>query len=296
MKTKALAILLLIATSAIAQVTVTSPTSSFSQMVTTGGAALTDFLADQQTGQGEDDFSVNGFYSAYSNVNGVQTQLMRFNFNSIARKTTFTGNVRVGVDADGDGDVDLFYGVSSSGNTNAIVFQNPGTGLNVSPSTTTLGTAYGSIPLTASNYNYRISDMDLTDGMLTFSMPFATLQSTLNALGFTVDENTLMRFIAFTSTQSNAINQDLYGSSGISGSVRFDAPGGGFTEFENFYGQRRVVPEPSTYGAIFMGALISFFWFRSLMVKKRLYAPLEPPLDVRKVAGSSPAGTTTSYR
>lgn len=261
---------LLLASLLTAQVTVLSPTSSFNQVVTSSGTPMTDFLNDQQTGQGSDDFSVNGFYMNFVNVGGVQTQVLRFQMNTFDPKG-FRGNLRIGIDATGDGAIDLFYGVSTSGSSAGIYFQNPGTGLNVSPSTTTLGTNYGMIALTSTNYSYVQSDVVADDAMISFSVPFASINSALQGVGIQADSSTFMRFIAFTATQSNSINQDMYGTSGINSAVRFDAEGGGFTEFQNFNGARPVVPEPSTYGAILMGILLSLFGFRSVMKHRPIY-------------------------
>ena len=257
-----------------AQVTVTSPTSSFTQVKQADGTPLLDFLDDQQTGQGADDFTVNGFFMAYQAINGVQNQIVRMQLN-VFDSRGFRGNLRLGIDADGDGDIDLFYGVTNQGSSAGIFFQNPGTGLNVSPSTTSLNPSYGQIALTATNYNYAVSDTVSGDAMLTFAIPFSTVQANLAANGVQVTSSTFLRFIAFTATQENSINQDMYGVQGISGATRFDSFGGGFTEFQNFDGQTPVVPEPSTYGMILIGTIMTFFSLRKLKTTSCKNTPLK---------------------
>lgn len=235
------------------QVTVLDSTSTFTQPVLPNGSVMVDTIGDQQTGQGADDFIVNGFYFKYGTINGVQNQIVRVYLDKFNTKG-FGGNLRIGVDANGDGSVDIFYGVSDTGSSPGIYFQNPtstGTNVNVSPSTTSLGSNYSLIAFNSNNYNYVASN---TDAELTFALSFTSLQSNLAALGINITVDTYLRFIAFTSTQSNSINQDLYGTVGINNTQRFDS--GVFTDYYNFSGQRVIVPEPSMYGSILLGALL----------------------------------------
>jgi len=241
---------------------------------------MSDPRGDQQTGQGADDFvgtSTNpGMFLNFGTVNGEQSLGFRFYMSRYESKG-FSGNLRVGIDADGDGDVDIFLGprLGGSAATQGIVFQNPGNGLNVSPSTTTIGTNYGRIAFTPDNYNYQplTSTLDPnwvnigtnTNSVISFSVPFSSLQNSLGALGINIDTNTMLSFIAFTSTQSNAINQDLYGSIGIINTARFDGPNGGFSDYYSSsggWGRRPIVPEPQTYGAILIALSTMFIGYR----------------------------------
>lgn len=253
----------LLVSAAFAQLTVTSSTADYEQVVGISGSLLTDVLNDQQTGQGSDDFSVNGFFMNYETVNGVLTQFVRFQFNVFDSKG-FRGNVRLGVDANYDGDIDLFYGVTVTGgnNNSGIFFQNPGTGLNISPSTTSLLSSYGRVALTSDNYSYTVSDVISDDSMLSFAVSFNSINSALNNLGININEDSYLRYVAFTSTQDNSINQDLYGSTVVNTSIRFDE--GVFTEYSNFSGNIPIVPEPQVYGAIFMTLCLILLRFRSV--------------------------------
>lgn len=260
---KGLIALFLTAITAFSQtVGVNDPISSFTQVLQPNGTPLTDFLADQQTGQGQDDFSVNGFFINYGTLSTNEfAQIIRIRLNEFDAKSGFTGNLRIGIDANLDGSVDLFYGIKGFGTAanRGIVFQNPtntGSTFNVSPSTTSLGNPYGTIALTTTNYSYVSVNDGSTDAYLTFAIPFASLQNVLATAGYQVTEASFVRFIAFTSTQDNSINQDLYGTQGITNTLRFDQ-NGGFTDIRNFY--NAPVPEPSTYGAVLMGLLILGF-------------------------------------
>jgi hypothetical protein len=251
-----------------ATVSVTDNVSTFSTFEAINGGILKDATYDQQTGQGADDFvgdATNGYYGFYykfGQIGGVDSLVFRFRLNLLGisqGSPKFTGNIRLGVDGDGDGNVDLFFGVSTTqGQTPEIVFQNPtGTALdaNTSPNTSALGTVYGSIATTTSNYYYsEVTDgssyhtnkvnVPNTDAFLTFALPFSTFKTYLEAqlTAKTITLQTYLRFVAFSSTQGNAVNQDVYGSTGI-GTVRYDQ-GGGFTNFYNANGN--VIPEAST--------------------------------------------------
>lgn len=224
--------------------TVTDSTTTFFQARTPTGVTMTDFLADQATGQGADDLVVNGIYLKYGLANGVYTQFVRAVFNSYQAKG-FGGNFKVGIDANGDGSLDLVYGIVDSGSNKGIVTQVPTTGA-VSTGSTSLGSPTSVTPFTSSNYSYTVMDFTPTNAMLTFAIPFSTIQSSLAAQGITVDVNTFMRSIFFTATNQGAINQDIYGVSGINNTLRFDSEGG-FTEYQSFTGSIPVVPEPETY-------------------------------------------------
>lgn len=249
-----------------AVVSVTDDVSTFSTLESPSGSILSDPTYDQQTGQGADDFvgdSTNGYYGFYykfGQIDGVDSMVFRVRLNLLGLQQgtpKFTGNIRFGIDGDRDGDIDLYFGVSTGqSQLPEISFQNPDAGkLNVSPSTSGLGTSYGTITTTTSNYSYsQVTDGSAyytnkvtqpnTDAFLTFAVPFNTFKTYLESQlsGMTITLESYLRFLAFSSTQGNSVNQDVYGISGI-GDVRYDQ-GGGFTNFYSANGS--VIPEAST--------------------------------------------------
>lgn len=223
-------------------VSVTDATSTFTQVFNSSRVSMTDFIGDQATGQGADDFVVNGVFTKYGLVNGTQTQLVRAIFTKY-NSQGFGGNIRVGVDANFDGNIEVFYGVVDSGSGRGITFQNP-TGTSNTIGNTTLGTTYSTVTFSAINYNYTQVG---TYGQVTFAMPISTLQSALATVGINITDTSFLRYIFGTSTNQNTINQDLYGVNGVSSTINF-AVDGAFTEYQDFYG--RVIPEPSTYAQV----------------------------------------------
>jgi hypothetical protein len=236
-------------------------TSTFNAVLGPTRTALLDVVGDQVTGQGQDDFVVNGLYMKYGLVNGAQSQIVRAIFDKYESKG-FGGYFRLGVDANGDGNVDLYYGVDDAGRSTGIMFQNP-TGTSNTIGGTTLGSYYNKVSLTSTNYNYTSVS---GDGQLTFIVVFSTVQSALSTLGITVDENTYMRYIFGTSTNLNTINQDLYGVNGLSSTATF-TDSGAFSDYENFRGGRPIVPEPSTYAQV--GAMLGMSVYVMYRKKKK---------------------------
>ncbi len=273
--------------SALAQVTVSQTTlTGFSVPNSISGSPMTEVTYDQQTGQGADDYvgdGVGGYYGFYYAATQIDfgsgaenTMVFRFRLNAVA--TSFTGNLRLGVDGTMDGKVDLYFGISTGqGQTPTIVFQNPtgtATDANTSPNTSALGTVYGSIATTTTNFSYiqapdgsqyytnKVAQPN-PDMWLTFALPFSTFASVLGTqTGTTIDWNlTYLAYVAFSSTQGNAVNQDVYGIPKITstnpttgaqwGDLAYDQ-GGGFTEYRS--GSGRPVPEPATY--LQLGALL----------------------------------------
>lgn len=259
---------------------VTDDISTFSTLESVNSSVLSDPTYDQQTGQGADDFvgdGANGYYGFYYKFGQVDfgtgggsqdAMLFRFRLNALGLQQgtpKFTGNIRMGVDGDGDGSVDLFFGVSTTqAQTPEIVFQNPtGTAVNAntSPSTSALGTAYGTTAGNSANFSYtEVTDGSTyhtnkpnepnTDAFLTFAISFSTFKTYLEAQlapGTVITLDSFVRFLAFSSTQGNSVNQDVYGLGPLSVSandnLRFDQ-GGGFTNYYSANG--KVIPEPET--------------------------------------------------
>jgi hypothetical protein len=272
---------------------VTAPVSSFGVFQRPTGALLTDPTWDQQTGQGQDDFvgdgagGYYGFYYKYQKISGIDNLIFRFRFNAYDANSGFTGNVRLGVDGDGDGNIDLYFGVSTGqGQLPTIVFQNPDAGkLNISPNTSGLSIQYGAIATSVNNYNYRLAEDSSQyptkngasvnpDAFLTFAIPFSNFKSVLDFQGISITPSSYLRWVAFTSTQANAVNQDVYGMGDLKtyGSTRYDDPyAGGFTDFYSVDGKRPVVPEPRYYGFILIfTSSIFFIYLRDKKLKNSI--------------------------
>jgi len=236
-------------------IAITDLGTTFNPITTGHGSLMQDPMNDQQTGHKSADFvgsstSVGFQMKLGAFADGVEMMMFRFTFQEY-RAQGFQANLRLGIDADGDGAVDLYFGPSTSGNPQGIFFQDPTGGLNVSPSTTSLTKDYGGINLvtTGANANFSYVDTGVAGaaGELTFALPFETLASTLFAqTGIVITPESFVRFVAFTSTQSSSINRDIYGlDGGLSSTVRFDAPGGGFSDYLD--GSGNPVPELSSF-------------------------------------------------
>jgi hypothetical protein len=244
-------------------------TSGWNAWTTPAGVAMTDPLADQQTGQGQDDF-VGGFkqqagYLGTDTVKSImwQTQMAKYDSKG------FSGSVELGLDLTGNGSLNLIMKVSDK--TGDITFATPGTGANNSPSTTSWGNfnSTGVIALTASNYNYAAVPSGTTsygastNAYVTFAISYTNLQAAIRAYAgtafssFVVNDFTALSFVAFTSTQGNAINQDLFGTNGnTSSSSTFASLGAGTSLIRPGGGP---IPEPAAFyqlgGFIGVGAL-----------------------------------------
>jgi hypothetical protein len=163
-----------------------------------------------------------------------------------------------------------------SGNVNnrsrTVYFGTPGAGANTGPSTTTwtidtnqstaVSLAVNSTyDLVATNDGYNFAGTQ--DSWLTFAVSFADLQAGIRAYAgaafsnFVYDYTTKISFIAFTSTQLNALNQDLFGASkaaltnGTPENASTWADLGAMTPQMDAFGR---VPEPATYAQL--GALL----------------------------------------
>jgi len=262
-----------------------SDTSGWNAWVKPDGQLITDPAGDQQTGQGADDFvgdtTYAGFYQKAGQVGGVDSLLLRSRMNKYDGPNQWGngGNWGVGMDVDGNGSVDLIMMMSEgSGNVNnrtrTITWGQPGTGANTSPSTTTwtFPTQTAISLTTTGNATYNVMQAydgsafsGTADSLLTFAVSFASLQAAVRTYTsfttFTMSYTTRLSFISFTSTQDNALNQDLFGTSGNTSSTSTWAQLGSITAPIDAYGR---VPEPSTYaqiaGLLAAGAFV--YWRR----------------------------------
>ena len=95
------------------------------------GAADTDIIGDTTHGS---------LYTAYSDSGTSNTAddylYFRMRIDNPTSDTNFAGVAIVGMDANGDGRIDLFFSVDGRNNTQAVRLLEPGTGVNLSPSTT----------------------------------------------------------------------------------------------------------------------------------------------------------------
>ncbi len=235
---------------AFAQFNISSPTTDW-VAVPYGPTLLGDPQGDHQTGQGEADI--------VGSTGNVATSLSSFYFKYVSGGTPTTGTIYyrvrvggdqspvgfksvllIGLDANKDGKLDLFMGIDNSGQNNGIYMWRPGTGLNISPSTTTVQTKTPIKKYTETAANYYFNSVTSTsstagvaldptadtaarqdfnsatgtDYLISFSVPFADLVAALSAQGIAFNSNSPITYVMGTSTQANAFNQDLNGVSG----------------------------------------------------------------------------------
>ena len=261
-------------------VDVTSPTTDWTPI--SYASNNPDPSNDQQTGSGEGDIVGNinhpSLYTAFGDAGTLSltdgTIGFRVRLGADDNPSGFKGAFFVGIDANHDGALDLFIGVNNSGSSDMIGIFAPGSGANTSPNTTSIVTTpLFSYTITASNYSWLAvnttidpsvgTSTDLngdgkTDYFLTFSVPFADVIAALSGRGINgVDQNTTFSYVAATSTQGNALNQDLNGVGsgydpnatwGTLGIVSDPMTAGGVP-----------VPEPNTavYSALIIAAAIA---------------------------------------
>jgi len=231
----AAAVLWLPATAVGAPIVMNSPTTSWTPVLY--ASSPPDAVNDQGTGHAEadivGDLSHPAFYTAFDDAgtaaltDGVLG--FRVRLGADQNPAGFGHVATVGIDANLDGALDIFVVVRNTGNPNQIALYDAGIGANTSPATTSLtasGIAYGE---TASNYNWSpvtvtidpsatLFDVDADgsiDHFLSFAVPLQDLVNRLALLGVTgVNQNTAFQYVIGTSTQANALNQDLGGPAG----------------------------------------------------------------------------------
>jgi hypothetical protein len=245
-----------------------------------------DYHVDQQTGQADGDIvggtgTNYGFLVAFNNngnvssIDGTIGFRVRLDEQGGTKNNPQPTNVLwVGIDANTDGKLDVFLGANfQGGGAGTLEIRAPGTGANISPSTTTISNSpYKTYTLdkiedaTPANFSYRAVNF-LTDGGDTndvtqnttgdpdfyesFMIPFADIVTYLGSLSTPINiiDTTPLRFVVATSTQVNSLNQDIGGlNGGANSTIRWDAPGGGLST------PYTPVPEPSS-SALLIGAL-----------------------------------------
>jgi hypothetical protein len=259
---------------------------------------LPDFSDDQRTGLAEADIVGNAidpsFYTLYDDAGTPSltdgTIAFRVRLGADRNPPEFSHFFGVGLDADLDGALDLFLAVDNSGNPDQLGIFDPGTGLNTSPSTTTIdSTPLVSYAPDASNYDFSPVDATIdptatsfdidndgyNDYFLTALIPFQDVVDQLAARGITgFDEDSSVRYVMGTSTQPNALNQDLGGpDGGTRSSTSWEALGA----MSNVYTPSGIpVPEPGSFGLVALGLA---FLARSRSPRGRRTAPAASPVS-----------------
>jgi len=272
--------------------------SSGSNTLWTAVGGQFDYITDQQTGQGADDIVgsdtrtpagmtdpgfLTAFYDAGQAGNtgdfiGFRVRMSRVDAVNQGVER-FEGYLWVGVDADQNGSVDAY--IRYSGKTDDIGIHGPGTGLNISPNTTTID-ANATTPyfydLTQVQYqqyvDYRAvflagndwattTDFDgggSADYYVSFQLPFSDLLGYLSTKGITqadgnpLNENSPLRYVLATSTQGNSFNQDVGGLNGYNKNSAVTWEQEGFGNYISGNGQV-LVPEASSALLLMMGGL-----------------------------------------
>jgi len=214
-------------------VDITSPTTTWTPVLYSNNNP--DPSSDQQTGSAEGDIVGNATHaSVYTTFGNADTPSLtdgtlafRIRIGADSSPAGFKAALFVGIDGNSDGTLDLFLGVNNSGSANMIGIWDPGTGLNISPSTTSIVSTplvsytqtaanYWWTPVTATNDPTTAGAFDLDasgpDQFLSFSIPFADVVAQLATNGITgFNENSTMSYVISTATQANSLNQDLNG-------------------------------------------------------------------------------------
>jgi MYXO-CTERM domain-containing protein len=205
---------------------------------------IPDYSDDQQTGLGESDivgdlthpalyigFDDAGTPSATDGNLGFRVRL-----GADRPPSGFSHFFGIGLDADLDGALDLFLAVDNSGNPDQLGIFDPGTGANTSPDTTSIvSTPLVSYSEMTSNYDFSAVDGTIdplattfdfdsdgeNDYFLSFAIPFQDIVDELAAktVSIVFTEDSEFRLVAGTSTQPNALNNDLGGPDGGTNSV-----------------------------------------------------------------------------
>ena len=212
-----------------------SPTSSWTAVFY---PTTPDAPGDHGTGDPEGDIvgdpSNAALYSTFDDAGTPSTTdgniAFRVRMSGDSNPPGWENFVTVGLDAGEDAlnDIDIYLGADGQGSGDHIGIHDAGAGANTSPSTTTL-TAIPALQwaLTATNFDWSPVDGSIDPGVtntdfgaegndffLSFIVPFDDIVAQLLLDGISVDEATAFRYVMGTSTQPNALNQDVGASSG----------------------------------------------------------------------------------
>ncbi|MDP1580629.1 MAG: hypothetical protein Q8M02_10140 [Candidatus Didemnitutus sp.] len=235
------------------------------------GSIMTDPRNDQQTGQGADDFVGDSTYAGFQQkaglINSTDHLLIRARFDKFDAVNQWGngGNFGLGMDIDGNGSIDLIMVMTeNSGNVNnrvrTVSFGTPGTGANTGPSTTSWTFPSQTAITLTRDVTYRTEQASdgssfggNADAWVTFGLSFASLQNAIRTYAkgdfsnyvFNYESN--ISYITYTSTQTNALNQDLFGATGGTSSSLTWGELGAITPPISPYGG---VPEPATYAQL----------------------------------------------
>jgi hypothetical protein len=256
-----------------ASLIINSPTTDWN--VVSYGLKSPDWYDDQQTGIGDSDIvgtnNLPAFYYAFDAglPSSLTDGLLAFRLRLGDGGVSFPKVAHVGIDADNNGSVDVFVSADNSGTPDRLRIFAPGTDLNISPSTTSIDTQnpYASYVEEAANYDYSAVNATIdpvaftydadgdgnTDYFLSWSIPFQDLVNFLGTRGIIADENTALSFIAATSTQPNALNQDLNGPpKNYSGSSTWAQLGAASSPVS----ANGVIPEPHSLLLVLSGVVL----------------------------------------
>jgi hypothetical protein len=238
---------------------------------------LPDFSDDQRTGIPEADLvgdaSNPAFYFRFDDAGTPSTTdgaiAFRARIGADKNPAGFDHFIGVGLDVNGDFALDLFLAVENSGNPDRVGIFDAGPGANTSPSSTTINsTPLFSYALSVSNFNFSpvnatidppATSFDLdadgdTDYFVTFVIPFADVVSALSAQGIGgFDDTDSMRFVVGSSTQANALNQDLGGPNGGTTSTTTWSALGAISNVASASGGFAPIPEPGTGALLGLG-------------------------------------------
>ena len=222
---------------AIGQLIINSPTTLW-EPILPASTNQADYFNDEKTGRPESDLVGNGTHpAAYLKFDNARTPSLtdgtlgfRVRVGSDTPQAgTFDSVLFFGIDGNNDGALDLFVGADNkSGGTKAIKIWDAGTGLNISPNTTTVATPTSQKVYSETSLNFDFSQVSLTidptatvfdldadgstDRFISFSVPFADVVSEMSRLaGIAVNENSSLRYVVATSTQANSLNEDFNG-------------------------------------------------------------------------------------
>ncbi len=277
------------ASHASAAISITSATSLWTA-ITYADPNAADPSLDQQTGTVEGDIVGNAAHQSLYTIfddggtPGVLTDGeigFRLRLGGDASPSGLKTVVWVGIDANADGKVDLFAGALED---SKIGYYPAGTGANTSPSTTSITSSSPYLEVAVSTLNFDFSPVTSTndptasnfnldggsgggashtDQFVSFKLSFASLVTVVNSLGLsgvgTFNQNSPLRFIAATSQQANALNQDLNGINGGVNSATTWTALGGFTQPFTVTGLP-AIPEPSSL--VFLSSIGLLWGFR----------------------------------